>query len=47
MLFQLDAPFLSAHNERQNDTFDAARHVFHDGWQSIVMPKVSYSRTGF
>jgi hypothetical protein len=47
MLFQLDAPFLSAHNERQNDTFDMARHVFHDGWRSIVMPKVSYTRPGF
>jgi hypothetical protein len=41
MLFQLDAPFLSAHNERQNHTFEMARHVFHDGWRSIVTPKVS------
>ena len=47
MLFQLDAPFLSAHNERQNYTFDMARHVFHDGWRSIVTPKVSYSEPGF
>jgi len=47
MLLQLDAPFLSAHNERQNHTFDMARHVFHDGWRSIVTPKVSFSRPGF
>ena len=47
MLFQLDAPFLSAHNERQNQTFDMARHVFRDGWRSIVTPKASFSRTGF
>ena len=43
LLFQIDEPFLSAHNERQNETFDMARHVYHDGWQSVVTPKVSYS----
>jgi hypothetical protein len=47
MLFQLDAPFLSAHNERQNHTFEMARHVFHDGWRSIVTPKVSDSMVGY
>ncbi|MGD0815881.1 MAG: hypothetical protein ABSA83_19990 [Verrucomicrobiota bacterium] len=47
MLFQLDAPFLSAHNERQNHTFEMARHVFHDGWRSIVTPKVSDSMQGY
>ena len=43
LLSQIDEPFLSAHNERQNETFDMARHVYHDGWQSVVTPKVSYS----
>lgn len=47
MLFELDAPFLSAHNERQNQTFDMARHVFHDGWCSVITPKVSYCIPGF
>jgi hypothetical protein len=47
MLFQLDAPFLSAHNERQNHTFEMARHVFHDGWRSIVTPKVSDTMEGY
>lgn len=43
MLFQLDEPFLGAHNERQNETFDMARHVYRDGWRSVLTPKVSYS----
>ncbi|MGP8200405.1 MAG: hypothetical protein ACLQU4_12990 [Limisphaerales bacterium] len=47
MLSQLDAPFLSAHNERQNHTFEMARHVFHEGWRSIVTPKVSDSMEGY
>jgi hypothetical protein len=47
MLFELDAPFLSAHHERQNHTFEMARHVFHDGWRSIVTPKVSDTMEGY
>ena len=42
VLFNCDAPFLSAHNERQNQSFDMARHVFRDGWSSVITPKVSY-----
>jgi hypothetical protein len=43
LLLQVDEPFLSAHNERQNETFDMARHVCRDGWRSVLTPKVSYS----
>ncbi len=46
LLLQLDDPFLSAHNERQNQTFDMARHVYRDGWRSVLTPKVSYSWRG-
>ncbi len=47
LLLDLDGPFLSAHNERQNQTFDMSRHVFRDGWRSVITPKVSYSGWGF
>ena len=30
-LFDLNGPFVSAHNERQNQTFGMAQHVFGDG----------------
>src|SRR5579859_3627129 len=47
LLFELDAPFLSAHNERQNQSFDMARHVYRDGWSSVLMPKVSFVFEGY
>jgi len=47
LLLDLDGPFVSAHNERQNQTFGVALHVFHDGWRSIVTPKASFSMVGF
>jgi len=47
LLLDLDGPFLSAHNERQNQTFDMARHVYRDGWTSVFTPKVSFSSPGF
>src|SRR5277367_3066102 len=43
IIFHLNAPFLSAHNERQNQTYDIARHVFHEGWSAILTPKTSFS----
>ena len=46
LLLQLDDPFLSAHNERQNETFDMARHVYRDGWRAVLTPKASYSWRG-
>ncbi|MDB6108557.1 MAG: hypothetical protein JWR69_307 [Pedosphaera sp.] len=46
-LFQLDAPFIAAHNERQNQTYDMARHVFHEGWRAVLTPKVSFSLPGY
>jgi hypothetical protein len=46
-LFGLDAPFLSVHFERQNQTFDIARHVFHEGWSAVVAPKASFSLPGY
>lgn len=46
-LFQLNAPFVSYHNERQNQTFDTARHVFNEGWSAIVTPKTSFSLPGY
>src|SRR5580704_3051791 len=46
-LVNLDGPFLSAHNERQNQSFDMARHVYRDGWSSVITPKVSYVYYGY
>lgn len=46
-LLELDAPFLSAHNERQNQSFDMARHVYRDGWSSVLTPKVSFVFDGY
>ena len=42
-LFQLDAPFLSAHNDRQNQTFDTSHRIFAGGWRAVVEPKASFS----
>lgn len=42
-LLGIDSPFLSVHFERQNQTFDIARHVFQDGWQAVLFPKASFS----
>src|SRR5436305_13466653 len=42
-LLRLSQPFVSAHFERQNQTYDIARHVFHDGWRAILLPKTSFS----
>ena len=44
---QIDSPFLSMHNERQNQTFDVARHVFHEGWSAVLAPKASFSLPGY
>lgn len=46
-LFDLDAPFLSVHFERQNQTFDIARHVFREGWSAVIAPKASFSLPGY
>jgi len=46
-LFGLDGPFLSYHYERQNQTFDAACHVFNEGWGAVLAPKVSFSMAGY
>jgi len=45
-LLDLDGPFVSAHNERQNQTFDISRHVFHEGWRALLAPKASFSLPG-
>ena len=45
--FQMRGPFLTAHNERQNQTFDIAQHVFHEGWSAILTPKASFSLPGY
>jgi hypothetical protein len=45
-LVQLDEPFLSAHNERQNQTYDMSRHIFREGWGSVIVPRVTYSLPG-
>jgi hypothetical protein len=44
---QLGGPFLTAHNERQNQTYDMDRHVFEDGWSAILTPKASFSLPGY
>jgi hypothetical protein len=44
---QFDSPFLSVHNERQNQTYDIARHIFHDGWSAVLAPKASFSYPGY
>lgn len=46
-LFQLNAPFVSYHNERQNQTFDTAGHIFKEGWSAVVTPKTSFSLPGY
>ena len=46
-LIQIDGPFLSAHNERQNQTFDVARNVFHHGWRAVLAPQASFSVPGY
>ena len=46
-LFQIDGPFLSAHNERQNQTYDVARNVFHHGWRGLLAPQASFSVPGY
>src|SRR5271170_1309988 len=45
--FQMRGPFLTAHNERQNQTFDTAQHVFQEGWSAILTPKASFSLPGY
>ncbi len=44
---QLNAPFLSAHNERQNQTYDVSLHVFHEGWSAVLTPTASFSLPGY
>ena len=46
-LFQMDGPFLSQHNERQNQTFDTCRHIFREGWSAVFSPKASFSLPGY
>ena len=46
-LFDLNAPFLSFHYERQNQTFDMANHVFNEGWSAVLTPKTSFSLPGY
>ena len=46
-IFQFDSPFLSTHNDRQNQTFDVARNAFHQGWRGLLTPKASFSLPGF
>lgn len=43
-LWGLDAPFVSMHFVRQNQTFDVARHVFHEGWSAVITPRASFSQ---
>ena len=46
-LVGLNGPFLSVHFERQNQTYDIARHVFQTGWQGIIIPEASFSMPGY
>ncbi len=46
-LFGLDAPFLSVFFDRQNQTFDIADHVFHEGFSAVIAPKASFSLPGY
>jgi Dolichyl-phosphate-mannose-protein mannosyltransferase len=46
-VLHLNGPFLSYHNERQNQTFDTARHVFREGWSAVFTPKASFSFPGY
>lgn len=46
-LSNLNGPFVSFHNERQNQTFDTARHVFNYGWSAVLAPKTSFSLPGY
>ena len=44
--WQLDQPLLTAHYERQNQTFDIARHVFREGWRAVITPTVAFTVAG-
>ena len=44
---QLNAPLLSAHNERQNQTYDLAQHIFTQGWSAVLTPQTSFSLPGY
>ncbi len=46
-LFQIDSPFLSAHNERQNQTYGSALEIFQNGWSAVWTPKASFSLPGY
>jgi Dolichyl-phosphate-mannose-protein mannosyltransferase len=46
-LIHLDGPFVSAHSERQNQTFDMSRQVFRRGWDAVWTPRVSFSMPGY
>jgi len=43
-LFGLNGPFVSTDSQRQNYTFDVARHVFHEGLGAVITPKASFSQ---
>jgi len=43
-LVGLDGPFVSTHFLRQNQTYDVARHVFHEGWSAVLTPRASFSQ---
>lgn len=42
-LVDLDGPFVSAHNERQNQTYGVAAYIFRTGWTGVVTPRVPFS----
>jgi|GEM_PF-2337718 len=46
-LVGVDGPFLSTHNERQNQTYDTARQVFRLGWPAVITPRASFSLQGY
>lgn len=43
----VDGPFVSVHFERQNQTYDIARHIFQTGWPGILTPEASFSSAGY
>jgi hypothetical protein len=43
----VDGPFVNVHFERQNQTFDVARHVFQIGFEGVVVPEASFSKAPY
>lgn len=46
-LLHPNGPFLSVHNERQNQTFDVSRRIFREGWEAVRTPRASFSFPGY